>query len=125
MNAPYRWGSNGPYSFDCSGFALKVLSDVGLFLPDMTAQGLYDYLLKNGYQSSKVEHDTIIFYGQDTEKIKHVSIGLNEKYIMEAGGAGRDSVNMSVEELAKKDARVRIKPLSNRKDIAAVIKLKY
>lgn len=125
LNTPYRWGSNGPNSFDCSGLVLKVLADVGIFLPDMTAQNLYDYLIKNSHQMSQPSHDVILFFGKDTQHISHVAIAINDEYMIEAGGAGRDSVKLSIEELAKKDARVRIKPIQLRKDLAAAIKIKY
>lgn len=125
-NAPYRWASNGPYSFDCSGLVLKVLSDVGIFLPDMTAQDIYNYFSKKeGGTMVNPEIDCLLFFGRDVNNISHVAIAISDKYMWEAGGSGRESIKMTVEELAKKDARVRIKPISNRKDLAAVIKVKY
>lgn len=125
-NAPYRWGSNGPYSFDCSGLVLKVLSDVGIFLPDMTAQDIYKYFSKqDGGTMINPEIDCLLFFGQDVDNITHVAIAISDKYMFEAGGAGRDANRMTLEELAKKDARVRVKPIASRKDLAAVIKVKY
>jgi cell wall-associated NlpC family hydrolase len=126
LNTPYRWGSNGPNSFDCSGLVLKALSDVGVFLPDMTAQNLFNFFSKKEMimQNEPCE-DCLLFFGRDTEHISHIAIAVDEKYMIEAGGAGRESTKMNLEELAKKDARVRIKPISNRKDLAAIIKVTY
>jgi hypothetical protein len=45
--------------------------------------------------------------------------------MIEAGGAGRNSLTMSREELAKRDARVRIKPVNNRSDLVAEYQLPY
>jgi cell wall-associated NlpC family hydrolase len=131
LNVPYRWGGNGP-RFDCSGLVLKVLHDVGVTLPDMTSQSLYRWASdrKTSY-SCEPEEDCLLFFGESIQHIKHVAIsigkpsGSNEAYMIEAGGAGKNSLNMSDEDLARIDARVRIKPISNRGDLVASIKIKY
>lgn len=33
LGAPYRWGADGPNSFDCSGFTMFVYRQVGVYLP--------------------------------------------------------------------------------------------
>lgn len=127
MNVPYKWGGSNYLGFDCSGYVLQVLHDVGLTLPDMTAHGLYQYCLKNGNRTS-MECDSLLFFGSE-KKITHVAISIGEwdgeAYMFEAGGAGRNSLDMSKEDLAKRDARVRMKPVSNRSDLVTSIYLPY
>lgn len=126
VNSPYKWGKNGPNEFDCSGFVLKTLHDVGITLPDMTAQGLYNWASdKKGFYSCEPDSDCLLFFGHSTNHVKHVAISLNDKYMIEAGGAGKESLQMSPEDLARLDARVRIKPIDNRGDLVAAIKIKY
>jgi len=128
LNVPYRWGGNNYDGLDCSGFVLKSLHDVGLTLPDMTANSLMEYCETNGNASSDVMCDSILFFGKNG-KATHtaISLGLLEgkHYMIEAGGAGSNSLKMSKEELAKIDARVRIKPVSSRRDLIASIQIPY
>ena len=123
----YKWGGNDTRGMDCSGFVLKVLSDVGYDLPDMTANALYNYCINKNGQSSK-ECDSLIFFGR-TNKITHVAISLgkvNGKWLMvEAAGAGRESLNMSKDDLLRIDARVRIKPVDHRSDLVASLLIDY
>lgn len=128
LNVPYKWGGNNYDGLDCSGLVLKVLHDVGVTLPDMTAQGIFEYCKEKGRTTYSTECDSLLFFGKNG-KITHVAISLGiidgKNLMIEAGGAGRESLEMSKEQLAKKDARVRIKPVSNRRDLHASIYLPY
>jgi cell wall-associated NlpC family hydrolase len=128
LNVPYKWGGQSYDGLDCSGFVLKTLHDVGITLPDMTAHGLFDYCESKGHMSAYQLCDSLLFFGKPN-KITHVAISLGKvdgQWLMiEAGGAGRNSLTMSQEELAKKDARVRIKPVNNRSDLVAEYQLPY
>lgn len=123
QNAPYKWAANGPFEFDCSGYALRVLRDVGIPLPDMCAKDIYKWALKNGFSSSFPDQDCLLFFGKSSETISHVGIGFSSTHMFEAGGAGRDSLTLTIEELSKKNARVR--PGKIRKDLYACIKVRY
>lgn len=126
LNVPYRWAGNNVAGFDCSGFVLKTLHDVGVTLPDMTSQSIYFWAIKQEFQSCEPGEDCLLFFGPHFNAIKHVAISLNEgKYMIEAAGAGRDSLNLDAESLARMDARVRIKPITNRKDFLTAIKITY
>lgn len=127
LNAPYRWGANGPFAFDCSGLALKALNDVGLLLPDMTSKGLFEWSVRQeeGYECEPTEPDCLVFYGKDVESITHVAVTIGNGLLVEAGGSGRSSSEMSLDQLAAKDARVRIKSIDHRRDMVASIKIHY
>lgn len=132
LNVPYKWGGNNYDGMDCSAFVLKSLHEVGITLPDMTSQSIYHWALKNkAFQSCNPdEPDCLLFFGHSVNYIKHVAIGLGSfedrgVYMIEAGGSGKESLHLSKEELAKRDARVRVKPITNRGDLVASIKITY
>lgn len=126
LNAPYMWGANGPFAFDCSGLVLRVMHDAGITLSDMTSQDLYDWASKEQLQQCDPnEPDCLLFYGKNDNNIKHVALSVGKGLLIEAGGAGRDSKWMSEQELALKNARVRYKKIGHRKDLIASIKLEY
>jgi len=126
LNTPYKWGGNNYDGMDCSGLVLKSLHEVGITLPDMTAQSIYRWSLdKKSFQSCEPGEDCLLFFGHSVDYIKHVAIGLDEKYMIEAGGSGPESRNMAKEDLARIDARVRVKPITNRSDLVASIKITY
>ena len=125
-NEPYKWGANGPWEFDCSGFVLKVLRDVGFSdLEDMTAAHIYKWASHNFVTSSQVEEDCLLFFGNSLKHITHVGIAVSKTHFYEAGGAGKNSLRMNDQQLAALDARVRIKPLTHRRDLLECIKVKY
>lgn len=128
LNAPYRWAGNGPNEFDCSGLVLKVLHDVGVTLPDMSANTLYLHCKEKAYSVNKSHCDALLFFGSNG-KATHVAISIGEinkkPYMIESGGAGRESSTMTLEELGQRDARVRIKPVNSRKDLLASYYIPY
>jgi cell wall-associated NlpC family hydrolase len=127
INVPYKWGGSNVLGIDCSGLVLKVLHDSGLTLVDQTADQLYRYCLEIGVESGK-RCDSLIFFGSK-ERITHVGISLGvidgDWYMINASGAGRNSLTMSKEELAERDARVKIQKVSSRKDVVASILIPY
>lgn len=130
IGVPYKWAGQNNAGMDCSGLVLKSLYEVGVTLPDMTSQSLYTWATEmKEFQSCEPSEDCILFFGASASHITHVAIGLGdykgEPYMIEAGGAGRESVGMSEEDLARMDARVRIKPVSNRGDLIASIRVTY
>lgn len=87
LGAKYDWGSNGPETFDCSGFVQWCLRVVGKdFIGDQTAQGLHDKM-KLMYEKG----DDILFFGKTRNDITHVALGVGGGLMIEAGGAGVQS----------------------------------
>lgn len=127
LGVPYAWGGNDYLGFDCSGLVLKSLNDVGIMLPDMTSQGIYNWSIKQEsfYNCEPTEPDCLMFYGKDTESISHVAISLGGSLLVESGGSGRQSTTMAPSELAARDARVRLKYINHRRDLVASIKVLY
>jgi cell wall-associated NlpC family hydrolase len=130
LNVPYKWGGDNYEGMDCSGFVLKVLDDVGITLPRFNAQMIYDWCLnREGAESTNMVCDSFLFFGKSSSTITHIGISMGEingkAYMIEAGGAGQNSLSMNKSELAKRDARVRIKPVGRRRDLIASIKIPY
>jgi len=127
LNTPYKWGGNNYDGLDCSGLVIRTLRDVGQTVPDMSAQSIYYWAAdKKDSQSCEPGEDCLLFFGSRLSSISHVAIALSGgKFMIESGGAGRESVTMAPSDLARIDARVRIKPISNRKDLIASIRIKY
>ena len=123
LNVPYKWGSNGPFDFDCSGLAIKVLHDSGITIPDDSAEGLRQWATKR-FGECEAGSDCLLFFGKDG-KANHVAIGVSATHMIEAGGAGEDSLKMDLKQLGLKDARVRIKPIANRRDLISAVKIIY
>ena len=133
INTPYRWGGNGTpnqyghVGFDCSGLVIKVLEDLKIipYGHDMTAQGIYNWCKSKPKGRSSLECDSLLFFGESTingvVRVKHVaiSLGMVDGVLMmiEAGGGDRGSESLDTATLLKRNARVRIMPVSNRKDL--------
>lgn len=112
---PYEWGGDGRKNkgFDCSGLILEVLWSVGLMkgVKDATAQDIYsNFKLKNDGIHIQ-QHGNLIFFGKGLNAITHIGITINSFQYIEAGGG--DSTNVA--------GMVRIRPLSHRSDVVAII----
>jgi len=112
----YKWGGKTKESgYDCSGFVSEVIKSEGL-LPNnaiMSSQMLYDYLSSSQniqIGNSLIGAESILFFGESTEKIKHVAIAFNKDKMIEAGGEGRIDTDKGM---------VRVRRISNRNDLVA------
>lgn len=113
IGCPYLYGSNGPDSFDCSGFVCELLKSVGV-IPwslDLNAQSLRETLLKIKHESifPTCVEGSILFFGKSKTAITHTALALNQKIMLEAGGG--DSTTTSVQEAVRRGAFVRIRPI--------------
>lgn len=124
LNIPYIFGGNSPLQgLDCSGFVQWVLKSAGMDPPgDQTAQALFDYFEKNG--SFGVEKPgSLVFYGKTVAAISHVALMLDRFRVIEAGGG--DSTTKTRADAEKRGACVRIRHISDRKDLVAKIYPNY
>jgi cell wall-associated NlpC family hydrolase len=122
IGLPYIWAGNHPLvGFDCSGLVCEVLKSNGLLhhRSDLTAQGIYNYLNFNKWKSvdelnSEPQEGDIIFYGERVDKIRHCSVALDSKLMIEAGGG--DMTTKTLEDAKIKGACVRIRSIKYRTD---------
>ncbi|MEM3399831.1 MAG: NlpC/P60 family protein [Candidatus Micrarchaeia archaeon] len=80
----YGWGGQNDEFTDCSGFVLRCLAELEIYLPDMNAQALFNnFALKDGTRPIKVRLENLkpgdlIFYGRryaaDLFHVTHVAI---------------------------------------------------
>ena len=103
-----------------SGFVLEVLRSVGHNHKDTNAQGIYDYFSRMGWRS-QLAPGSLLFFGPGRDKINHVAIALTDRLMIEAGGG--DHTTISTFEAQRKNAYVRIRPIKNRGDLIAVLKV--
>ncbi|MGE5677905.1 MAG: NlpC/P60 family protein [Pseudomonadota bacterium] len=71
MGKPYRWGAEGPDSFDCSGLVYYVYGKLGISLPrvarDQAGAGKY-------VSKEDLEYGDLVFFARDGKNINHVGI---------------------------------------------------
>ena len=96
LGTPYKWGGNGPTSYDCSGLALDFLRRCGLTLPDMRAADLY----KAGRHVSELQPGRLVFYrSRITGQVSHVCIVLStwlngDAVLVGANGGGSNTLSL-------------------------------
>lgn len=119
VGVPYKYGGNNPLTgMDCSAYVGSVLRAGGVLQHDYSAQGLFDYLSIHGL-SGKVGTGSVVFFGQDTEHISHVGFCVNKDLMLEAGGG--DHTVLTLEDAAKRDAFIKLSPITRRQDLVATI----
>lgn len=120
MGLPYRWGGDDPINgYDCSGLVIEIFQSVGLLAHtyDNTAQGLYSDLSPTSEKLATPAAGALAFFG--SSRITHVGLCIDEKLMIEAGGG--NSTTVSSEAAARQNAFVRIRPVSFRKDLKAIL----
>lgn len=114
---PYIWGGDDPIKgYDCSGLTIEILKSLGVLhkVGDWTA----NQLSRMFPEVNKPYVGCLVFYGSPNN-ITHVGFCLDEKYMMEAGGGGRD--NDDIETAIVKNAYVRHRPIKSRSDIVKYV----
>ena len=117
VGLPYRWGGDDMLDgFDCSGLVLELYQSVGI-LPrgvDMNAAGLWQFPGFERLPQNEVSFGTLVFFG-DVKAPTHVGFCLNDRLMLEAGSGDSKTVDRAT--AAKQNAYVRVRPISNRKDL--------
>ena len=124
VGRPYRWGGDDPMAgFDCSGFVQELLASVGLDpVGDQTAQSLHEYFAGRTNDRT-VQAGTLLFFGKDLKSISHVAMAIDDFRMIEAGGGGSKTVTEADAE--KQNAYIRVRAISNRKDLVAALRPQY
>lgn len=124
VGRPYRWGGDDPMAgFDCSGFVQELLASMGLDpVGDQTAQGLYEFFAGKTNDKS-VQLGTLLFFGKDLKSITHVAMAIDDFRMIEAGGGG--SKTLTEADAEKQNAYVRVRAISNRRDLVAALRPQY
>ena len=130
VGIPYIWGGSHPsYGMDCSALVQHLLASVGFDPPgDQTAQTLY-YSLKSLGFCDEIQTDAekkpgvVLFFGTSLQTICHVALAIDPQHMIEAGGGGRNTVD--VKSAIAREAFVRVRPIANRKDLVACLLPKY
>ncbi|GAA1733448.1 C40 family peptidase [Aeromicrobium alkaliterrae] len=81
LGKPYRYGGNGPDSYDCSGFTKASFAAAGISLP-RTARTQYAASTK--ISMSDIQPGDLVFYGD----MSHVAIYLGNGQVVEAPSSG-------------------------------------
>lgn len=124
LGTPYKFGgANRLTGLDCSEFVQELLRSVGLDPPgDQSAQALFDHFSVNG-EWNRHGMGSLVFFGENAKKITHVAMMLDQYRIIEAGGGRSDTTTLDAAK--EKGAMVRVRHLSFRKDVVAVIRPRY
>jgi len=124
LGIPYKWGGDSPKGVDCSGYVQLVLQKVGLDPKgDQTAQCLYNHFLQTGKKIVVPREGALLFFGKSLKSITHIAIALSSTEMIEAGGGG--SKTRTREDAERDNAWVRIKPITNRRDLLITIMPDY
>jgi cell wall-associated NlpC family hydrolase len=85
LGKTYKWGANGPYNFDCSGFTESVFNQHGIKIPrvsrDQAKVGKivpWNYLEKG---------DLVFFDSKKSSRVSHVGIYLGEGKFIHASSS--------------------------------------
>jgi len=95
IGRPYRWGGNGPYSFDCSGFVGYIMRHFGVDLPrrsrDMASSGT------SVARSDMLPGDLMLFATSGGSRISHVGLYIGGGEMIHASTSRSGVVLVSVD----------------------------
>lgn len=88
LGEPYRWGADGPDSWDCSGLTMRAWQAGGTYLPHYSVG---QYADSSPISSSELQPGDLVFWGSSTDpgSIYHVALYLGGGRIIHAPRTGR------------------------------------
>lgn len=125
----YRWGGSCPLSgLDCSGLIIAGFQAIGLVPAkqwDATAAGLYIHFTSNarGQVVKYPREGDLAFYGKIGPSATHVGYCMDDYFLIEAGGGDRNCVDEMT--AAKRNAFVRLRPITYRDDLIGFVRPNY
>ena len=79
---PYRYGSTGPNSYDCSGFVWKAFQEAGIGFTRVSARSLWAQS-EPVYGDDRFKYGTLVFFNN----LGHMGIVANEKGFFQASSS--------------------------------------
>jgi murein DD-endopeptidase len=86
LGAPYKWGGNGPTSFDCSGLVRYVHDQLGIGTPRTAAE---QYAAAKPVSMKGLSPGDLLFFRIKGARISHVAIYTGEGRFIHAPKTGR------------------------------------
>lgn len=109
LNTPYIWGSNGPTSFDCSGYVNYVYEKtVGIDLPRVS-YNIAKYGAKVDMNNLQIG-DILYFKTTRKNRISHVGIYIGENKFVHASSRRKKVVVSEIKGYYKKAIRGAVRP---------------
>lgn len=82
IGSPYRWGEDGPSSFDCSGFTMWAFAQAGVNLPHFSGA---QYAMTTRISRSQLQAGDLVFWGRSGSS--HVAIYMGNNQLLHAFGS--------------------------------------
>jgi len=124
IGTPYKWGGNSPLEgLDCSALICEVLRAENVIgaREDLNSQMLFDRFYMTNNLSKNPSEGDLLFFGKDKDSITHVALALNDFQMIESGGG--NSTTTTLEAAVKRNAMVRVRPISDRSDFVAAVEI--
>lgn len=123
LGRPYMYGGDDPiYGLDCSGFISELARAAGWIKWNerLNAQEFYNLFHFQKF-SSVPELGALAFFGKGGSQVEHVGFCLDAVTMIEAGGG--DSTTTDMAQASKRNAFVRMRPITFRRDFLCTAKL--
>jgi len=72
LGKKYKWGGDGPYRYDCSGFTKKVFEKNGIKIPRLSRKQAQ--IGKKIKKSQLKKGDLVFFHSEGKQRVDHVGI---------------------------------------------------
>lgn len=117
LGIPYRYASEGPTSYDCSGFIWSIFQDAGIELERTSAKGLWA-MSEPVSEEEKYKFGTLVFFN----RLGHVGIVADEKGFFHASRTKGVTYSPFAGYWEKRIVGFRKLPVTKRKDEGNLLK---